>query len=204
MPNMTPAGYGAFSLTAMQHSVTLADTKAGFILAGSIAFLIFMAKEALRPGHLPPVTAIVAMFCFLATAVLAAMTLRPRFIPAPVGSLAYWRSTTFVDEATTISTASSADLGTQADRLVGAHLYGLASVCRSKYLTLNLAFWAAVVAVGAFLVWRAGDVATPSRPASAGPVEVVTEIRQDTACGPTVARAEAPGVKSSVSAPGRC
>jgi len=155
MSNMTPAVYGSFSLTALQHSITLADTKAGFLLAGSIAFLTFLAKEGFQTPDGLPCFAILAALGFIVTAICAAVTVRPRLGAAPSESLAYWRSPIYrQDKNVAVAKAADPDLHAGLDALVGEHLWGLAQVCRSKYRTLNWAFISAVVAVVLFMAWR--------------------------------------------------
>jgi hypothetical protein len=155
MSAVTVPTYASFSLTAMQHNITLADTKAGYLLAGSIAFLTFMAKEAFQGGPTPDYLAILAGAAFLATAGFAAATFRPRQGSAPANSLSYWRSPIYAGDETTVADhLSGSELVSTVDQAVAAHLWALANVCRRKFATLRVAFIFGCVAIISFLAWR--------------------------------------------------
>ena len=140
---------------ALQHSISIADAKAGYILAGSIAFLTFSIREALTEKTVTSPMVVTVVAGFVVSAILAAETFRPRLTKAPERSLSYWKSKIYEGDAETIVAEIIDDgFSERVDDLAARHLHALAGVCRAKYLTLNWAFSILLLAILAFVYWR--------------------------------------------------
>jgi hypothetical protein len=153
MSRVTIPSYVSFSLMALQHSISIADAKAGYILAGSIALLTFSIKEITSTSDIPLVAKAVVVL-FVASAGFAAATFRPRLSKAPDRSISYWKSEIYRAKAEEVlDELTSEAFDGRVDELVARHLHALAAVCRRKYGAVNMAFYIFLLAICGFFYW---------------------------------------------------
>ena len=150
--------YVTFELSVLQHSISLADGKASFLLAISSGALVaelgtVVGLKGVAPRNLQeclPALAIISLLVALASAIF---TMYPRIRTRETQHNFYWGDNGFRGDADSFAarclrTSSSSML--QRDQLL--HIHALAQVCRKKYLGLRVGLWAVLSGFGMFLL----------------------------------------------------